>query len=210
MRFFLDSAVADEARKVREWGLLDGIWLSAAAAASAGVDYRRAVRELSSLTDGPVCVEPNSTDAKGMYKEARELVKLGKDVVVQLPAQPEGMRVARLLAQDQIAVCASACYSAAQALIAAKSNVSYVAPAVGPLDEIGAIGMDLVEQIIRVYDNYGFQTQIVVAELRNPIHVLDAALMGADVVVLSPAVVEQLFRHPLTDEILAGRGRSGQ
>jgi transaldolase len=88
--------------------------------------------------------------------------------------------------------------------------VSYVAPAVGPLDEIGAIGMDLVEQIIRVYDNYGFQTQIVVAELRNPIHVLDAALMGADVVVLSPAVVEQLFKHPLTDQILAGRGRGEQ
>jgi transaldolase len=206
MRFFLDSAVADEARKVREWGLLDGIWLSAAAAATAGVEYRRAVRELSSLTDGPVCVEPTSTDAKGMYKEARELVKLGKDVVVQLPAQPEGMRVARLLAQDQIAVCASGCYSAAQALIAAKSSVSYVAPAVGPLDDVGAIGMDLVEQVIRVYDNYGFQTQILVTELRNPVHVLDAALMGADVAAISAAVVEQLFRHPLTDELLAGRG----
>ncbi|HEV8608770.1 MAG TPA: transaldolase family protein [Thermoanaerobaculia bacterium] len=207
MRFFLDSAVADEAKKVREWGLLDGVWLSIAAAEQAGVDYRRAVRELSGLTDGPVCVEPTSNDAKGMYKEARELVKLGKDVVVQLPAQPEGMRVARLLAQDQIAVCASGCYSAAQALIAAKSNVAYVAPAVGPLDEVGAIGMDLVEQIIRVYDNYGFQTQILVAELRNPIHVLDGALMGADVVAISTSVVEQLFRHPLTDELLAGRTR---
>jgi transaldolase len=207
MRFFLDSAVADEAKKVREWGLLDGVWLSASAAEGAGVEYRRAVRELSALTDGPVCVEPTSTDAKGMYKEARELVKLGKDVVVQLPAQPEGMRVARLLAQDQIAVCASGCYSAAQALIAAKSNVAYVAPAVGPLDEVGAIGMDLVEQIIRVYDNYGFQTQILVADLRNPIHVLDAALMGADVVAISTSVVEQLFRHPLTDELLAGRAR---
>ena len=207
MRFFLDSAVADEAKKVREWGLLDGVWLSTAAAEQAGVEYRRAVRELSSLTDGPVCVEPTSNDAKGMYKDARELVKLGKDVVVQLPAQPEGMRVARLLAQDQIAVCASGCYSAAQALIAAKSNVAYVAPAVGPLDDVGAIGMDLVEQIIRVYDNYGFQTQILVAELRNPIHVLDAALMGADVVAISTAVVEQLFRHPLTDELLAGRAR---
>jgi len=207
MRFFLDSAIAEEAKKVREWGLLDGVWLSIAAAGEAGVDYRRAVRELSGLTDGPVCVAPSSNDAKGMYKEARELVKLGKDVVVSLPAQPEGMRVARLLAQDQIAVCAAGCYSAAQALIAAKSNVAYVAPAVGPLDEVGAIGMDLVEQVIRVYDNYGFQTQILVSELRNPIHVLDAALMGADVVAISPSVVEQLFRHPLTDELLAGRAR---
>jgi transaldolase len=207
MRFFLDSALADDARKVREWGLLDGIWLSAAAAETAGVEYRRAVREMASLTDGPVLVEPTSNDAKGMYKEARELVKLGKDIVVRLPAQPEGMRVARLLAQDQIAVCAAGCYSAAQALIAAKSNVSYVAPAVGPLDDVGAIGMDLVEQIIRVYDNYGFQTQILVSDLRNPVHVLDAALMGADVAAISPTVIEQLFRHPLSDEILASRER---
>jgi transaldolase len=202
MRFFLDSALADDARRVRELGLLDGIWLSAAAAETAGVEYRRAVREMASLTDGPVLVEPNSNDAKGMYKEARELVKLGKDIVVRLPAQPEGMRVARLLAQDQIAVCAAGCYSAAQALIAAKSNVSYVAPAVGPLDDVGAIGMDLVEQVIRIFDNYGFQTQILVSDLRNPIHVLDAALMGADVATLPPAVLEQLFRHPLTERLM--------
>jgi transaldolase len=207
MRFFLDSAVIDDAKKVREWGLLDGVWLSPAAAETAGVDYRRVAREMSALTDGPVCVGPTSTDAKGMYKEARELAKLGKDIVVSLPAQPEGMRVARLLAQDQVAVCASGCFSAAQALIAAKSNVSYVAPAVGPLDDVGSIGMDLVEQIIRVYDNYGFQTQILVSDLRNPVHVLDAALMGADVAAISPAVIEQLFRHPLSDEILASRDR---
>lgn len=205
MRFFLDSAITDDAKKVRDWGLLDGVWLSAAAVEKAGLDYRRAARELAQLTDGPVCVSPVSSDAKGMYKEARELAKLGKDMVVQLPAQPEGMRVARLLAQDQVAVCASGCFSAAQALIAAKSNVSYVAPAVGPLDEVGSIGMDLVEQIIRVYDNYGFQTQILVSELRNPVHVLDAALMGADVAAISPAVIEQLFRHPLTENLFAGR-----
>jgi transaldolase len=203
MRFFLDSASLDEARKVREWGLLDGIWLSAASAEAAGVDYRRAVRELSSVTDGPVCVEPAAGDAKGMYKEARELAKLGKDVVVQLPIDPDGLKVARLLAQDQVAVCASGCYSAAQALIAAKANVSYVAPAVGPLDEVGSIGMDLVEQVIRIYDNYGFQTQILVSDMRNPVHVLDAALMGADVATVPPQVFDLLLRHPLTGELLA-------
>lgn len=203
MRFFLDSASVDEARKVREWGLLDGIWLSVAAAEAAGLDYRRAARDLSSVTDGPVCVEPASGDAKGMYKEARELAKLGKDIVIQLPIDPDGLKVARLLAQDQVAVCASGCYSAAQALIAAKISVSYVAPAVGPLDEVGSIGMDLVEQVIRIYDNYGFQTQILVADLRNPVHVLDAALMGADVATVPPAVFELLLRHPLTEELLA-------
>jgi len=205
MRFFLDSANPEEARKVKDWGLLDGVWLSAASAEAAGIDYRRAVRELAAVTDGPVCVEPGSDDAKGMYKAARELAKLGKDIVIQLPIEANGLRVARLLAQDQVAVCAFGCYSAAQALIAAKANVAYVAPAVGSLDDVGSIGMDLVEQVIRIYDNYGFQTQILVAQLRNPVHVLDAALMGADVATVPPSVFEQLVRHPLTDELLAGR-----
>ena len=203
MRFFLDSPSVDDARRVREWGLLDGVWLSVASAEAAGMDYRRAVRDLSSLTDGPVCVEPASGDAKGMYKEARELAKLGKDVVVRLPIDPDGLKVARLLAQDQVAVCVSGCYSAAQALIAAKANVSYVAPAVGPLDEVGSIGMDLVEQVIRIFDNYGFQTQILVSDMRNPVHVLDAALMGADVATVPPEVFDSLLRHPLTEQLLS-------
>ncbi len=207
MRFFLETASSEEAKKVRDWGLLDGVWLSAAAAAAAGVDYRRAVRDLAALADGPVCVEPASADAKGMYKDARELAKLGKDIVITLPIEPNGMRVARLLAEDQVVVCACACFSAAQALIAGKANVGYVAPAVGPLDEVGSIGMDLVEQIIRIYDNYGFETQILVSELRNPVHVLDAALMGADVATVPPAVFEQLFRHPLSQELFSGRER---
>lgn len=201
MRLFLDSASPDEAKKVRDWGLLDGAWLTAAAVAAAGGDTRRILRELSGLTDGPVCVELALADAKGMYKEARELAKLGKDVVVQLPLHPEGLRVARLLADDKIAVCASGCYSAAQGLIAAKASVAYVAPAVGTLDAVGAIGMDLVEQVIRIFDNYGFQTQILVTTLTNAVHVLDAALMGADVAAVPPAVFEQLFRHPLSEEL---------
>jgi transaldolase len=205
MRFFLDSGSAEEARRIKDLGLLDGVWLSVHGAEEAGVEYRKAVRDLASLTDGPVLVELSADDPKGMYKEARELAKLGKDVIIRLPLRPEGMRVARLLSQDQIASCASGCYSAAQALIAAKANVSYVAPSVGELDDVGTIGMDLVEQVIRVYDNYGFQTQIVVSEARNPIHVLDAALMGADVAALPAQVIEQLFRHPLSEDLRAGR-----
>jgi len=205
MRFFLESARLEDARKVREWGLLDGVWLSVADADSAGVEYRRAIREIAAVCDGPVCVEPSSGDPKGMYKDARELAKLGKDIVLRLPISPSGMRVAKLLAEDQVAICAAGCHSAAQALIAAKANVSYVAPAVASLDEVGSIGMDLVEQVIRIYDNYGFQTQILVSHIRNPIHVLDAALMGADVATIPPEVVDQLFRHPLTDRLLAER-----
>ncbi len=205
MRFFLDSASAEEARRIKDLALLDGVWISIAAAEAAGVEYRKAVRELASLTDGPVLVELSADDLKGMYKEARELAKFGKDIIVRLPLRPEGLRVARLLSEDSVAACAAGCYSTAQALIAAKANLSYVAPAVGPLDDAGTIGMDLVEQIIRVYDNYGFQTQIVVSEARNPIHVLDAALMGADVAALPAAVLEQLFRHPFSAELRAGR-----
>ena len=205
MRFFLDGGSADEARRIKDLGLLDGVWLSAAAAQAAGSEYRKAIRDLASITDGPVLVELSADDPKGMYKEARELAKLGKDVIVRVPLKPEGLRVARLLSQDQVAVCASGCYSASQALIAAKANVSYVAPAVASLDDIGTIGMDLVEQVIRLYDNYGYQTQIVVSEAKNPIHVLDAALMGADVVALPASVIEQLLRHPLTDDLRTGR-----
>jgi transaldolase len=205
MRFFLDSASVEDAKRVRDWGLLDGVWLSAASAGSAGVEYRRAVRDVAAVCDGPICVEPAAADPKGMYKEARELAKLGKDIVIRLPLVPAGMRVARLLSEDQVAICAAGCHSAAQALIAAKANVSYVAPAVGSLDEVGSIGMDLVEQVIRIYDNYGFQTQILVAQLTNPVHVLDAALMGADVAAIPPAVFDRLFHHPLTDEMISGR-----
>jgi transaldolase len=197
MRFFLDGGNAEEARRIKDLGLLDGVWLSVD---GAGGDFRKALRDMSSITDGPVLVELSAGDAKGMYKEAREFAKLGKDVVVRVPLTPEGLRVARLLYQDQVAICASGCYSASQALIAAKANVAYVAPAVQALDDVGTIGMDLVEQVIRIYDNFGYQTQIVVAEATNPIHVLDAALMGADVAVLPGRVIEQLFRHPLTME----------
>jgi transaldolase len=205
MRFFLDSASAEEARRIKDLGLLDGAWLSLNAAEAAGVDYRKAVRELASLTDGPVLVETSGDDPKGMYKEGRELAKLGKDVIIRLPLRPDGMRVARLLAQDQIATCAAGCYSTAQALVAAKANISYVAPSVGALEDAGSFGMDLVEQVIRVYDNYGFQTQIVVCDARNPVHVLDAALMGADVVALPAAVIEQLLRHPYSEDLRKGR-----
>jgi transaldolase len=206
MRFFLDGGNAEEARRIKDLGLLDGVWLSQDVASEEGSDFRKALREMASVTDGPVLVELAASDAKGMYKEARELAKLGKDVVIRVPLEPEGMRVARLLAQDQIAICAAGCYSAAQALIAAKANVAYVAPAVTPLDDVGTIGMDLVEQVIRIYDNFGYQTQIVVADATNPIHVLDAALMGADVTVLPGRVIEQLFRHPLSADRL-GKAR---
>lgn len=199
MRFFLDSAAPEEARKVKDWGLLDGVSVTPSLAAGQGRDYKQAIREMASICDGTVSVEVLSTDAKGMYKEGRELHKLGKEIVVKLPMTPDGMKVLRLLTQDQIATNVSLCFSAAQALIAAKAGAAYISPFVGTLDEIGSIGMDMIEQVIRIYDNYGFQTLVVIDSVRNPVHVLDGALMGADVATMPFPIVEQLFKHPLTE-----------
>jgi transaldolase len=207
MRFFLDSASPEEARRVRDWGLLDGVTIGPALAVARGQEYRQAVREMAAVCDGPLTVEVLSTDAKGMYKEGREYHKLGKDVVIKLPMTPEGLKVVRLLSEDQIAVNISLCFSAAQALLVAKAGAAYVSPFVGRLDDIGAIGMDLIEQIIRIYDNYGYQTLVMVDSVRNPVHVLDAALMGADVAAMPFPIVEQLFKHPLTEAGLERLGR---
>jgi transaldolase len=211
MRFFLNSASLEDARKAREWGVLDGVCLSPGIIREPGRDYRAVIREMASICDGPVMVAVRSSDAKGMYKEAREYHKLGKDIVVQIPMSVDVMKVLRLLSEDQIAANVSHCFSAAQALIAAKGGAAYVSPSVGQLDQVGHIGMDLVEEVIRIYDNYGFQTHILVEDVRNPIHLLDAALMGADVAAMPFAVMEELFRHPLTDLALERfSGRAGE
>ena len=198
MRFFLDTVDAEEARRVKEWGLLDGAVVRPDAALAAGRDYRKAVSELSQVCDGPVLAAVAAGEPKGMYKEARELVKLGKAIVVRLPMTREGLRVVRLLNDDQIATDVGLVFTAAQALLAARAGSAYVSPAVGDLDDAGQIGMDVVEGIVRVYDNYGLQTQIAVQGVQSPLHVLDAAMMGADVAVLPFGVLDKLFDHPLT------------
>jgi len=198
MRFFLDTADPDEARRVREWGLLDGLLLRPDAAASAGRDTRRLLAELAQVGDGPVIATLAAGDPKAMYKEARELHKLGKNVVLRVPMTREGLRVVRLLGDEQIATDVGLVYTAPQALLAARAGAAYVSPSVGELDDAGQIGMDVVESIVRVYDNYGLETQISVQGIQNPIHVLDAAALGADVATLPFAVLDRLFEHPLT------------
>ena len=157
-------------------------------------------------------LDVTSSDTKGMYKEGREFHKLGKDIVIKLPMTPDGMRVVRLLAQDQIAVNITLCFSAAQALIVGKAGAAYVSPFVGGLDDIGAIGMDLIEQMIRIYDNYGFQTLVLVESVRNPVHVLDAALMGADVATISFPIVDSSSSTPDGNRPLSrsSRGRGAR
>lgn len=198
MRFFLDTFDADEARRVREWGLLDGILLRPEAAEASGKDGRRILAELAQVGDGPVIATLAAGDPKAMYKEARELHKLGKNVVLRVPMTREGLRVVRLLGDEQIATDVGLVFTAPQALLAARAGCAYVSPSVGDLDDAGQIGMDVVESIVRVYDNYGLETQICVQGIQNPIHVLDAAALGADVATVPFAVLDKLFDHPLT------------
>ena len=198
MRFFLDTADPDEARRVKEWGLLDGVVLRPEAAALAGKDVRRLLSELAQTGDGPVIATLSAGEPKAMYKEARELHKLGKNIVLRVPMTREGLKVVRLLGDEQIATDVGLVFTATQALLAARAGTAYVSPSVGGLDDSGHIGMDVVESIVRIYDNFGLQTQIVVQGVQNPIHVLDAATMGADVVALPFSVMDKLFDHPLT------------
>ncbi len=198
MRFFLDTVSVDEARRAREWGLLDGVLVRPEAADAAGLDYRRLLSDLAQVGDGPLVATVSAGEPKSMYKQARELHKLGKAVVIRVPMTREGLRVVRLLADDQIASDVGLVYSATQALLAARAGSAYVSPSVGELDDSGQIGMDAVEAIVRIYDNYGLQTQIAVQGIQNPIHVFDAATMGADVVSLPFGVLDKLFDHPLT------------
>ena len=196
MRFFLDTADVDEARRVREWGLLDGILFRPDTVE--GKDERRLLADLGQIGDGPLIATLAAGEPKSMYKEARELHKLGKNVVLRVPMTREGLRVVRLLSDEQIATDVGLVFTAMQALLAARAGTAYVSPSVGALDDAGQIGMDVVESIVRIYDNYGLQTQIIVQGVQNPIHVLDAAAMGADVAAVPFAVLDKLFDHPLT------------
>lgn len=203
MRFFLDTADADEARRVKEWGLLDGAVVKPEAALAAGREYRKAVADLSQVCDGPVFAAVAAGEPKGMYKEARELVKLGKAVVVRLPMTREGLRVVRLLNDEQIAADVHLVHTPLQALLAARAGAAYTSTPVGTIDGAGQVGMDVVDGIVRVYDNYGLQTQIVVDAMQSPVHALDAAAMGADAAAIPFAVLDRLFDHPLTAQGVA-------
>lgn len=203
MRFFLDTADADEARRVKEWGLLDGAVVKPDAALAAGRDYRKAVADLSQVCDGPVFAAVAAGEPKGMYKEARELVKLGKAIVVRLPMTREGLRVVRLLNDEQIAADVHLVHTPLQALLASRAGAAYASTPVGTIDGAGQVGMDVIDGIVRVYDNYGLQTQIVVDAMQNPVHALDAAAMGADAAAIPFAVLDRLFDHPLTAQGVA-------
>lgn len=199
MKFFIDTANVEEIRKTNDLGLLDGVTTNPTLVSKEGREFKGLIKEICSIVDGPVNAEVVSTHAEGMIHEARDLVKLADNIVVKIPLIEEGLKAVKILASEGIKTNVTLCFSPTQALMAAKAGAAYVSPFVGRLDDISSTGMDLVEQIITIYDNYGFDTEIIVASIRNPTHVVDAALMGADIATIPYKVIQQLIKHPLTD-----------
>ena len=199
MKFFIDTANIEEITKANELGMVDGVTTNPSLVAKEGREFNGLIKEICGIVDGPVNAEVVSVDAEGMVKEARDLVKLADNIVVKIPMLEEGLKAVKILALEGIKTNVTLCFSAIQALMAAKAGAAYISPFVGRLDDINHRGMELVEDIVTIYDNYGFETEVIVASVRNPLHVLDAALMGADIATIPFKVIQQLTKHPLTD-----------
>jgi transaldolase len=199
MQIFLDTADVKEIRELAALGLVDGVTTNPSLIAKEGRPFREIVAEILSIVDGPISLEVVGTEAPGMLVEARELAKLHKNVVVKIPLIAEGLKAVKQLSQEGIKTNVTLCFSACQALLAAKAGATYISPFVGRLDDISVVGMDLVRQIVAIYENYNYATFVLAASLRSPTHFVDAALVGAHVCTLPPAVLRQLIKHPLTD-----------
>ncbi|HEY9724596.1 MAG TPA: fructose-6-phosphate aldolase [Oscillatoriaceae cyanobacterium] len=199
MKFFLDTANIDEIRQAVQWGQVDGVTTNPSLVAKEGRDFKQVVLEICSLTDGPVSAEVVATDTEGMLKEAHEFAKWAPNVVIKVPMTENGLRAVRQLSDEGIKTNVTLIFSANQALLAARAGATYVSPFVGRLDDVGQDGMVLIEEILDIYGNYGYETQVLVASVRHPIHVTQAARLGAHVATMPFKVLQQLFKHPLTD-----------
>ncbi|MGQ0535546.1 MAG: fructose-6-phosphate aldolase [Methanobacteriota archaeon] len=199
MKFFLDTANTGEIKTAVEWGVLDGVTTNPTLIAKEGGDLVRRIREIASIVPGPVNAEVLATRADEMVREGREYAKLAKNVSVKVPMTKDGLKACRILSTENIPVNVTLVFSANQALLAAKSGAAYVSPFIGRLDDRGQDGMQLIRDIVQIYGNYDFQTEVLTASVRHPIHVLDAAKAGADIATMPFKVLELLFTHPLTD-----------
>jgi len=200
MKFFIDTADLDEIRDAQAMGLLDGVTTNPSLMKKAGgSDFHAHVVRICEIVDGDVSAEVTATDYDGIMSEAHVLAALHEQVVVKVPLIPEGIRAIRSLSAEGIRTNCTLCFSPTQALIAAKAGATYISPFVGRLDDISTSGMELIEQIVQIYSNYGYETQVLAASIRHPIHVVESALAGADVATIPYSVLMQLMKHPLTD-----------
>jgi len=199
MKFFIDTADIEEINKVSDMGLIDGVTTNPSLVAKTGKDFKTVADEICAVVDGPISLEAVSLDAEGMVKEAGELSKINKNVVIKIPMTIEGLKAIKALSKEGIKTNCTLIFSPNQALMAAKAGATYVSPFLGRLDDIGHEGMQLVEQIKTIYDNYGFDTEIIVASIRSPMQVWQAAEIGAHIATIPFDVIEQMSKHPLTD-----------
>jgi transaldolase len=199
MQFFIDTADVGEIRKALALGLCDGVTTNPSLVAKTGRPFADVLKEVVALVPGPISAEVTATDAEGMLREARALARYGPQVVVKIPLIVEGLRAVKVLAGEGVKTNVTLCFSAVQALLAAKAGATYVSPFVGRLDDISQDGMALIGDIVQIYRNYRFDTKVLVASVRHPVHVLEAARLGADVATIPFSVIDQLAKHPLTE-----------
>ncbi|WP_242341151.1 MULTISPECIES: fructose-6-phosphate aldolase [Anaeromyxobacter] len=199
MQFFIDSADVGEIKKALALGLCDGVTTNPSLVAKTGRAFDEVLKEIVALAPGPISAEVTATDAEGMLREARAYAKYGDQVVIKIPLIVEGLRAVKVLSDEGVKTNVTLCFSAVQALLAAKAGATYVSPFVGRLDDISQDGMALIADILQIYRNYDFDTKVLVASVRHPVHVLEAARLGADVATIPYSVIEQLAKHPLTD-----------
>ena len=200
MKFFLDTAEVDEIKKYADTGLIDGVTTNPSLIVKSGRNIRDVIAEICEIISGDVSAEAIAVDVDGMVKEGKFLAQIASNVVVKLPLTPDGLKACYQLSQEGIKTNITLCFSAMQALLAAKAGATYISPFVGRIDDIGTDGMQLIADIREIYDNYGFETQILTASARHPFHVLEAAKIGSDVITIPAKVLEQLYKHPLTDK----------
>lgn len=199
MKIFIDTANLKEIQEAASLGLIDGVTTNPTLVARENYLYEDLLKQICAIVAGPVSAEVVSLDSSGMAKEAREFSKIAKNIVIKVPLIKEGLKAVKVLSGEGVKTNVTLCFSAVQALLAAKAGATYISPFIGRLDDISLTGMDLIRDIKQIYANYAFKTQIIVASVRNPLHVLDAAKAGADIATVPFAVIEQLIKHPLTD-----------
>jgi transaldolase len=201
MKFFIDTANLDEIKEANELGMIDGVTTNPSLVAKEGdIDFKEHIAKICAIVKGDVSAEVTALDTEGMLREGRELAKIAPNVVVKCPLTLDGLKATRIFKKEGTKVNVTLCFSAAQALLAAKAGASYISPFIGRLDDIGQNGMRLIEDIVQIYGNYGFETEVLAASIRHPVHIVECALAGADVATIPFKVITQLVKHPLTDK----------
>jgi transaldolase len=201
MKFFIDTANLDEIREANELGLIDGVTTNPTLVAKEGdIDFKEHIAKICEMVKGDVSAEVTALDTEGMLREGRELAKIAPNVVVKCPLTLDGLKATRTFREEGTKVNVTLCFSAAQALLAAKAGATYISPFIGRIDDIGQNGMQLISDIVQIYGNYGYETEVLAASIRHPMHIVDAALVGADVATIPFKVIQQLVKHPLTDK----------